>query len=217
MSSFKEYLAIRKMYARILPEWMAEYEATGIMQHDPYIHDWQFSPIENHVWNDIRTIGMPFYPQIPVLNYFIDFGCPFMKIGIECDGKEWHDSAKDKDRDAELVGEGWMIFRIEGHKCCRYIEPWQEGEDHDEELIEKYFHETSEGILSAIKHRYFEDYNGAYGDFIASTLHKHRSTPENFWQRPATIKRNSNPVLFSDALEEYRKNMLRRIEKRGFD
>jgi len=38
------------------------------------------SPIEFNVWSDIRSNGLMFYPQFPVLNYFIDFADPIRKI-----------------------------------------------------------------------------------------------------------------------------------------
>lgn len=152
---FRKFLAIRKAYAAVMPEWMDEYEATGSMQQDPYFMDWEFTPIEQNVWGDIRTMGVPFYPQVPALNYFLDFACPFLKIGIECDGKAWHDYELDKARDARLSADGWMIFRIEGHECKRVIEPWEESEyDDKSELIQQYFITTSEGVISAIKRRY---------------------------------------------------------------
>lgn len=75
-ADWNKFLAIREAYALLLPEWMAEYEATGEMRQDPYFMDWDFTPIERNVWSDIREQGLPFYPQVPVLNYFLDFGCP---------------------------------------------------------------------------------------------------------------------------------------------
>jgi very-short-patch-repair endonuclease len=204
MSNFSEFLTIRKAYAKLLPVWMDEYEKTGDMRQDPYFMDWKFTPIENHVWGDIRTLGLPFYPQIPVLNYFIDFGCPFLKIGIECDGKAWHNSEKDAARDARLAADGWMIFRIEGHECHRVIEPWEEFEEEERaELVADYFLATSEGIVSAIKRRHFDDdQDGKYAYLIDSTLFEHLSTPEtNLVRRPA--KKTTGPILLRDALVGY--------------
>ena len=203
MSDFSEFLTIRRQYAKLMPEWMAEYEATGDMRQDPYFMDWKFTPIENHVWGDIRTLGLPFYPQVPVLNYFIDFACPFLKIGIECDGKAWHDSDQDAIRDAHLAAAGWMIFRIEGHECCRVVEPWEEFEEERAEMVDKYFMTTSEGVISAIKRRYFDDEsNDKYSYLVESTLFEHRSTPETYPARKR-INRSAGPVLVSDMLIGY--------------
>lgn len=214
MSNFDKFLAIRKAYADILPGWLAEYEATGDMRQDPYFMDWEFTPIESGVWSDIRSIGLPFYPQIPVLNYFIDFGCPMLKIGIECDGKAWHDHDLDKARDARLAAAGWMIFRIEGHECKRVIEPFElaEFEEEDEELISKYFMTTSEGVMTAIKERYFDDEpHEKYRHFIDATLFEHRSTPETYpVRRP--IKKSDGPIRFSDTLVDYLEVLLSRMK-----
>lgn len=214
MSDFSKFLAIRKAYAEALPRWIAQYEATGEMRQDPYFMDWDFSPIERHVWSDIRTLGLPFYPQIPVLNYFLDFGCPFLKIGIECDGKAWHDYELDKARDARLAKQGWMIFRIEGHECNRVVEPWEECEEEpNHELIYQYFMTTSEGVMSAIKRRYFDDRQGDEHSFlIASTLFEHRSTPETYpVKRP--IKRETEPLLLGTALENYIEQLMFKARK----
>ncbi|WP_136420309.1 DUF559 domain-containing protein [Herbaspirillum sp. ST 5-3] len=214
MSNFNKYLAIRNEYARIMPAWMDQYEKTGDMRQDPYFMDWDFSPIERQVWGDIRSLGLPFYPQIPVLNYFLDFGCPFLKIGIECDGKAWHDHELDKARDARIAKQGWMIFRIEGHECNRTIEPWTEYEEEERmDLVEKYFMTTSEGILSAIKRRHFNDEPcEQYQFLIDSTLFEHRSTPET---RPTRrpLKRHDGPILAASALEGYIEEIMRRAKK----
>ena len=215
MSGFDKFLAIREAYAYLLPEWMEEYEETGDMRQDPYFMNWDFTPIENSVWSDIRTIGVPFFPQMPVLKYFIDFGCPFLKIGIECDGKAWHDHELDKARDARLHSEGWMIFRIEGHECKRVIDPWAEErygeEEDDQELIYQYFMTTSEGIIHAIKSRYFDDeMDERYASVMHSTLFEHRSTPETNPIR-RQITKQSRLMRASEALEDY----LKLLEKRA--
>jgi very-short-patch-repair endonuclease len=88
---------IQKMYDVLLPLWMAEYERTGNMHQSPHVRNWEpeFSPIEHNVWGEIREYGLPFYPQIPVAGFFLDFACPMLKIAIECDGAEFHDADKD--------------------------------------------------------------------------------------------------------------------------
>lgn len=214
MSDFKKFLAIRKAYAELLPEWMAEYEADGDMRQDPYFMDWDFSPIERHVWSDIRSLGLPFFPQVPVLNYFLDFACPMLKIGIECDGKAWHNHDMDKARDARLAAEGWMIFRIEGHECNRVVEPWTEYEEDDRaELVSQYFMQTSEGVMSAIKRRYFDDeQDDKYRFLIDSTLFEHRSTPETFPVRRRVV-RSSEPARFSEMLVKYFEKIQQRAKR----
>lgn len=72
------------------------------------------SPIEFNVWSDIRSNGLMFYPQFPVLNYFIDFADPIRKIWIEVDWKDWHlDKEKDKIRQNKIENEWWKIYRVE--------------------------------------------------------------------------------------------------------
>jgi very-short-patch-repair endonuclease len=197
-----------------MPEWIEEYQRTGDMRQDPYFMNWEFTPIENSVWADIRGMGLPFFPQVPALNYFLDFACPFLKIAIECDGKAWHDHDLDKARDARLAANGWMIFRIEGHECYRVITPWDENEEEENhEAVEQYFLTTSEGIVSAIQRRYFNDSSTEkYNHWIESTLFNHRSTPETFPNRVIPQK-PSGPVLFSAALVPWLETFMQRLER----
>lgn len=87
---------------------------------DPYmIADWValFTPIEAAIWSDIRTYGLPFWPQFPVGKYVVDFADPVRRIVLECDGAAYHDAAKDRQRDAALEKMGWTTYRIPGRDC----------------------------------------------------------------------------------------------------
>jgi very-short-patch-repair endonuclease len=134
---------------------------------DPYsfgFWDEIFSPIEKLVWHDIRSVGIPMYPQYPVLGYFLDFADPIIKLGIEVDGKDFHtDKEKDLKRQSEIEREGWTIVRINGDKTKRgsrssFISESDEMEmDSDEvenKLIE-YYANTSEGMIRAIKKNFY--------------------------------------------------------------
>lgn len=215
--NFDKFLEIRKAYAWHLPEWFDNYEETGSMRNDPYFYEWEFTPIELQVWGDIRCLGLPFYPQLPALNYFLDFGNPFLKIGIECDGKAWHDHQRDKIRDDRLEADGWTIFRIEGHECHRSITPDEEtdGEcedDIDHEAWRLHYMTTSEGILRAIKQHYFDDEITHYPFLVASTLFEHRSTAYvDIVRRPE--KDSSGPVRMSDLLPDYTALLMRRMAR----
>ena len=203
MSDFEKLLAIRAAYAHQLPIWMRDYERTGRMHQNPYFMDWQFSPIEACVWSDIRGVGVPFYPQIPVLKYFIDFGCPFLKIGIECDGKAWHDSDRDAVRDRHLAAEGWMIFRIEGHECKRTIDAFPDTDEPDPQLVYEFFMTTSEGIVTALKQRYFEPRPGyQWQREVELTLFNHRSTPE-MSPEPRRIQMPRTPQLLRHSVSDF--------------
>jgi very-short-patch-repair endonuclease len=214
MSDFKQFLNIRKAYAAVMPEWLATYEATGDMRHDPYFMDWQFTPIERNVWGDIRQLGLPFFPQLPALNYFLDFGNPFLKIGIECDGKAWHDADLDRARDKRLAADGWMIFRLEGHECCRIIDTDAYDEDesnHDKPDLDGYYGTTSEGLLRAIKYTYFA--NEPLGEdcfHYHATLFEHRSTPNTYpVRRP--VADSGGPQRMRDCMAEYMALLMRRM------
>lgn len=109
--------ALRFHYDMAMPEIMdADPWVYGI---DPYA--WEEVPgmvnmtsIERLVWCDIRQIGLVMYPQVPVLNYFLDFANPVAKVAIECDGKDFHDPIKDGERDARLAEIVWRVYRLPG-------------------------------------------------------------------------------------------------------
>lgn len=177
--SFDEFLKIREVWAEQWPLMEEEYKRTGNMHFDPYFHDWKMTPIEQKAWVDIRSMGLPMFPQFPVLNYFLDFANPFLKVGLECDGKEWHDEEKDAERDARLVCEGWTVYRVTGAECNKIVEPWEDTNfDWDgnpqAELIEDYFLNTSSGVVDALKRHYLGG-NEKYSDLVSETLQKHRS------------------------------------------
>lgn len=177
----------KRIYDKVLPEWMAEYQRTGNMYFDPYVKDWliEFSPIENNVWSDIRGSAIPFYPQIPVAGYFLDFACPMKKMAIECDGAEFHDADKDAARDEELGRLGWTVFRLKGHECKRLIdEPWLREPDLDldyQEKLGEWFDSTSAGLVYSIKQKYFSriltEFAKEHGGYIDHAIHIHRTTP----------------------------------------
>ncbi len=138
---------------------------------DPYWGvDWfeYFSPIEQDTWNVIRSFGKaPLYPQYPVGNYFLDFGNPKVRVGLECDGKQWHkDKAKDYYRDANIFNESgeWHIYRTSGSECYAVTEKYDdrhEYEDDDFLIILYSFYKTMEGLVKAIAIFYF-DYEENY-------------------------------------------------------
>lgn len=109
----KEFYAIfdRQIMAESSNEWAIDPYAwdTGILT---------MTPIERWLWQDIRQANMVMYPQYPVAGCFIDFANPVAKIGIECDGADFHlDKEKDQRRDAKLGKLGWTIYRITGSDC----------------------------------------------------------------------------------------------------
>lgn len=105
---------IRDAYELMLPRIMEGYV-------NPYFLDWDFTPIENLAWMDIRGRGLPLYPQFPVGRVFIDFADPVRKIGVELDGAAYHDHAKDLARDTALLNQGWKIFRVKGRDAVKVV------------------------------------------------------------------------------------------------
>jgi len=125
MSSFEEryrrtagtpaqWDVIREAYDFHLPDILEARSHGPRGRTSPYFIDWKFTPIEEYAWHDIRSIGVPLYPQFPVDRYFIDFADPYLKIGVELDGKDFHSPERDRPRDERLWALGWRIYRIAG-------------------------------------------------------------------------------------------------------
>ena len=143
----------------------------GSVRQDPYkFADWfeWLTPIERNVWNDIRYLGLPFYPQFPVGKYSLDFADPFKKIALEIDGKihlEKEVKEKDDKKDEYLKENGWTVIRIQGWKTYRTRESYEYSQAEIEKMYycnqpveyvrPEYWTECAEGILQNIKERYY--------------------------------------------------------------
>ena len=173
---------IRQVYMEYMPEIIsiAEDHIRGAI--NPYFLDWaiHFSSIEESAWMCIRSRGIPLYPQFPLFNYFIDFANPYQRIGIELDGKEYHDVEKDKERDDLLAKYGWKIFRIKGSETMtKYKLPEEleeqgiSGEEKERE-IENWVMNSCDGVIAAIDIIYFDSSQKEYMNWAYRTLLKHR-------------------------------------------
>jgi very-short-patch-repair endonuclease len=164
---YKERFAIiREYYERKLPS-LIDAISKGFVP-SPYFLEWRWTPIEFNVWQDIRGLGLPFYPQIPVAGYFIDFGDPYHKIGIECDGKEWHkDVEREKVRDRKLNQAGWKIYHFTGRNTYvkaedRYLFDFEEGkENYNQPNVkrEDYEHSSELFLIELRKNLYWPEWN----------------------------------------------------------
>lgn len=129
------------------------------LHFDSYAFDWQkvFTPIEESAWFSIRCKGrLPLYPQYPALNFIIDFANPLLKIGLELDGKNYHDKEKDTKRDQLLKEAGWTIYRITGSEMIKsHSIDWNEWAqmslDDFENGVYDWLMHTGDGVIEAIK------------------------------------------------------------------
>lgn len=159
---FKSLQSLKRFYKQYEDEIIAKPYRWFIS----YPVDWRsiLTPIELRVWEVIRYTGrVIMYPQYPVLNYFVDFGNPSMKIAIEADGKDFHkDIEKDQKRDRELLSAGWRVFRISGSKINYMPERLDRAVVFEEGYSEyqmEWYKSTLEGFIYAIKIIYFDQIN----------------------------------------------------------
>lgn len=156
----QQFETIRAMYVLKLPQIVARLECNLKALIDPYFLDWIriFSPIEEIAWNEIRGNGLSFYPQVPVLDYFVDFGNPLLRIAIEVDGAQYHDAQRDYTRDRNLLMEGWVVYRITGAECMRGLRFGDSAElieEDDASIDEEWLYNTMEGVIHAIAVKHF--------------------------------------------------------------
>jgi hypothetical protein len=150
----QHWLLLREIYEEIT---LKIFKYNG--RADPYFVDWSalFTPIEVMAWSEVRSNGMHMFPQYPVGRYFLDFADPRNKIALECDGKQWHDEAKDRRRDADLFEMGWCVYRATGAECMRFVQPpadyreMTEGEEPDDEHLYRWYLQTIDGLGESIR------------------------------------------------------------------
>jgi very-short-patch-repair endonuclease len=182
---------LREIYKHLEPEIMQAGKEGKLGLVDPYPVDWvpHFTPIEYDAWFSIRAKGLGLYPQYPVFNYFLDFGNPFLKIGVEMDGARFHNPERDKVRDLKLLDYGWTIYRIAGRECKKdyrsigeILEDDWISEHEKQKEIKDYFLTTCDGVFEALKIVYFKrkrHYRSEYFRFAAETLKQHRLVGSN--------------------------------------
>lgn len=187
----------RQVYMESLTMIMDRAKADKITPINPYPIDWGtfLSPIEFDAWQSIRSHYMALYPQFPVFNYFIDFANPYLRIGVEMDGKDYHDPEKDRLRDEMLWKYGWRIFRTSGRECrvkfrsldliLEDFREYHQDEAKRDAEIEHWLHNTSDGVIYAIKRVYFMDQDQDKHDPIYReciwTLDKHKGADFNLF------------------------------------
>ena len=81
------------------------------------------SPIERRVYRALFSNQLYPVPQYRVGGYRIDLAFPYQMIAIECDGKAYHSTPKQKARDRKkdkfLRDRGWTVLRFTGSRIHR--------------------------------------------------------------------------------------------------
>ena len=73
------------------------------------------SPIEKILYYELKKLGIKCELQYWIKGIRLDIAIPQIKLGIECDGKEYHqDELKDEARDRACYKQGWIIERYTG-------------------------------------------------------------------------------------------------------
>lgn len=162
---FEKLKALKEFYNSNSQLILNTFNESKLKWLNVYPTDWLdiFTHIEYQAWASIRGMGgIVLYPQFPVDKYFIDFANPGLKIGLEIDGKEFHDTEKDKTRDFELSLLGWKIYRITGREMYRTdfttLNEIDSANDTEAEIYDKlkyWLLETGDGVIHAIKKVYF--------------------------------------------------------------
>jgi very-short-patch-repair endonuclease len=81
------------------------------------------SPIERFLYDALNARGEVVRTQVLCGKYRIDLALTAYKIAIECDGKDYHSSAKqkahDKKKDEFLKANGWKVLRFSGKRIYK--------------------------------------------------------------------------------------------------
>lgn len=93
-------------------------------------HKTIFTPIEDKLSNALKANALSYQPQVRIGRFTVDFLVAYenKKVIVECDGKAYHDPAKDRERDKFLASEGFLVCHISGaeivadvDKCIQVI------------------------------------------------------------------------------------------------
>ena len=165
--AFERRVILRQYYMDAMPEIIARARQDLRARRDVYPFDflgYQFTPNEYALCQSIRSRPLPMYPEFPVLNYFVDFGNPYLRIALEADSKEFHtDEEKDINRDTKLLQVGWKTFRVSYEENVTPTKEIAEIGDlmlegltteASDELENRMLH-TSDGVVDAIDFFYF--------------------------------------------------------------
>ncbi len=150
------WTALKRAYQLMEPELLK----CGRDWTHPYFLDFgkHFSPIESIVWSELRSNRVAMYPEYPVQGRFIDFWNPALRVGLEADGREWHDRVRDTSRDQEIWNAvGGVVFRVTGAECNSRTEPpWELDADHQDYSrdLERWWMHSSAGVVRAISVAY---------------------------------------------------------------
>lgn len=107
--------------AYMLKCWL-EYSKSRVLHSGDYSGNVPDSEFEEHVINQIKSIGCEAIPQVGVKGFSIDIGVKHpdwphgFLMGVECDGASYHSSVSARDRDRLrqqiLEGLGWTLYRV---------------------------------------------------------------------------------------------------------
>lgn len=179
----------RRIYEDLTPRILETAESHGVRKWMyAYSYDWisHFSDAEDACWCSIRSKKVVLYPQYPLMNYLLDFGNPFLKIGLEIDGKDYHDTESDKERDERCWAKGWRIFRVPAALCYTPYKSFYDTHRRDltEADMNNWFLNSLDGVVEAIQIVYFtepsefceseDDEDSEVLDLAYKTLKKHR-------------------------------------------
>jgi len=77
------------------------------------------TPIEELLFQAMRARGFAPRSQYGIGPYRADFAFPEHNLAVECDGRQWHDEARDRRRDAHLRKLGWEVLHLTGSEIVR--------------------------------------------------------------------------------------------------
>jgi len=103
---------------------------------------------ERFLWIGLRNkrTGYKFYRQFSILNFIVDFCCPYLKLIIEIDGgyHEFDDVyTNDLLRQQKLESLGYKFFRYTNSQVYKHLESvWQDIVNHSKEREKELYHTT---------------------------------------------------------------------------
>ncbi len=88
------------------------------------LHKTVFTPIEEKLLKALEKHQLSYQPQVCIGRHIVDFVVDIQKakIIVECDGRAYHDPARDHERDKVLAMEGYSIRHFSGAEIYADVE-----------------------------------------------------------------------------------------------
>lgn len=147
-----DFNKIKKEYER----QFFEYSKAGSNCLSFHVEDWYdvLDKPQREIFSEIKSVGVFLYPYYPIANSFVNFGNPFLKVGLEIIYKDFKIEKENKIKNFEK--DGWQIYTINAfHDRLSYNDLFYQKyrmdiNDVDYKIYFKFLHDNKDNNLDCL-------------------------------------------------------------------